>query len=142
MRRALALKVGLLGVGIVTSLGADAAAQRQPGWEVRIPARVQLTVGEAGELPLAIAVDRGLTVSRDAPVLVDVSVPAGLTVKKPRLERRDAVDPGADAPRFAIPLHPTAAGTYIIEIRIRFWVCGGWICRPVDVRRQVASDTP
>ena len=94
-----------------------------------------LVLGQSGVLPIAIAVDRGLSVSRDAPVIVDLAG-AGLGIKKPRLGRADAVDPGADAPRFAVPLRPTAAGDFAVKIRIKLWLCGGRTCRPLDVRRE------
>jgi hypothetical protein len=138
VRRALCLLVLAIVLALVPMLVpvlvAPAEAQ-QPGWEVRVPERVELVLGEAGVLPIAIAVDRGLTVSRDAPVIVDLAG-AGLGLKKARLGRADAVDPGADAPRFAVPLRPPAAGDFPIKVRIRLWLCGGRTCRPLDVRRE------
>jgi hypothetical protein len=128
---AVAAAAGLGGLG---GLAAPAAAQ-QPGWEVRVPERVEVVLGEAGVLPIAVAVDRGLTVSRDAAVIVDLAG-AGLGLKKTRLGRADAVDPGADAPRFAVPLRPSAAGELSVRIRLRLWVCGARTCRPLDVRRE------
>jgi hypothetical protein len=123
-----------LAVAGLAAVAAPAAAQ-QPGWEVRVPERVEVMAGEAGALPIAIAVDRGLSVSRDAPVIVDLSG-AGLGIKKTRLGRADAVDPGADAPRFSVPLRPPAAGDFAVKIRIKLWLCGGRACRPLDVRRE------
>jgi len=114
---------------------APPAEAQQPGWEVRIPERVELVLGEAGVLPIAIAVDRGLAVSRDAPVIVELAG-AGLGLKKARLGRADAVDPGADAPRFAVALRPAAAGDFPVRVRIRLWLCGERTCRPLDVRRD------
>jgi hypothetical protein len=61
-----------------------------------------------------------------------------LTVKHHRLARADAVDPEADAPRFAVPVKADAAGDYAIKVRARFWVCTSRTCKPVDVRRTVA----
>jgi hypothetical protein len=127
-------------------IGARAEAQREPGWEVRVPERVEIALGESGVLPIAIAVDRGLTVSRDAPVIVDVVLPAGVTTRKTRLGRADAVDPGADAPRFAMAVKATAAGEHVVALRLRMWLCGGRACKPLDVRRKatiaVASPEP
>ncbi len=133
MRRALAvLVVVLLGVlGTRTT-----AAQRQPGWEVRMPERVEVALGDDGTLPIAIAVDRGLVVSKDAAVIVDVVAAGGVTVKKARLGRTDAVDPEADAPRFAVRVRGAAAGEHLVKVRLRLWLCGGRSCRPLDIRRQ------
>ena len=115
--------------------GARAEAQRQPGWELRVAERVELTPGGTGTIPISIAVDRGLTVSRDANVIVDLVAPTGVTIRKRRVGRSDAVDPEADAPRFAVPVRGDTAGDHTVRVRVRFWLCGGKSCRPIDVRR-------
>ena len=113
-----------------------ATAAHAQGWEVRIPEKLEVVLGEPGTLPIAIAVDRGFVISKDAPVIVDVAAAAGISTRKPRLGRPDAVDPEADAPRFAVPLKTTGAGEYVVKIRVRMWLCGGRSCRPLDVKRQ------
>lgn len=117
-------------------LASPAAAERQPGWEVRLPERVEVTTGQPGTLALALAVDRGLTVSRDAAVIVDLVAPVDVVIKRRRLGRGDAADPGADAPRFAIPVRTDVPGAHVVDVRVRFWLCGARVCRPVDVRRR------
>lgn len=120
---------------VLVGLCGAAAAQPAPGWEVRVPERVELTAGEPGVLPIAIAVDRGLAVSKDAPVIVELAG-GGAAIRKTRLGRPDAVDPGADAPRFAVPVRAAAAGEVAVAIRVRLWLCSSRVCRPLDVRRQ------
>jgi hypothetical protein len=115
--------------------GAASEAQRQPGWEVRISERIELAPGASGALAISIAVDRGLTVSKDAAVIVDLSAPAGITIRKRRIGRGEAVDPEADAPRFAVPVRANEIGEHTVKVRARFWLCGGRSCRPIDVRR-------
>jgi hypothetical protein len=122
-------------VALVALPGAPSHAQRAPGWDVRVSERVALAPGATGQLTIALAVDRGLTVSRDAAVIVDLAVDPGVVVKKRRLGRGDAVDPGADAPRFAINVRADAPGEYAVQLHIRFWVCGTRSCWPVEVRR-------
>jgi len=117
------------------AIAARAEAQRQPGWEVRVADRVELAPGGSGAISISIAVDRGLTVSRDAAVIIDLVAPAGISLRKRRLGRGEAVDPEADAPRFAVAVRATEPGEHAVKIRVRFWVCGGKACRPVDVRR-------
>ena len=128
------------------AITARAEAQRQPGWEVRVPERVEVAPGAGGAIAISIAVDRGLTVSRDAPVIVDLVAPAAVAIRKRRLGRGEAVDPEADAPRFAVPVRATDVGDHAVKIRVRFWVCGAKACRPVDVRRSavvaVAAPAP
>jgi hypothetical protein len=123
-------------VALALVLGARAEAQRQPGWEVRVADRVEVVPGTPGQVTIAIAVDRGLTVSRDADVIVDLTAPAAVAIRRRRLGRGDAVDPGADAPRFAVPVRAEQPGEHALTVRVRFWLCGGRTCRPIDVRRS------
>ena len=108
-----------------------------------MPERVEVAQGASAVLPIAIAVDRGLTVSKDAPVIIDLVPEAGAVVKKRRLGRPEAVDPGADAPRFVVNVKGEGAGDHAIAIRVRFWLCAAKTCRPIDVKKlaQVAVTT-
>jgi hypothetical protein len=131
------------GLGVLTLLlAATVSADPAPavGWEVRIPDKVELAVGSGSALPIAISVDRGLTISRDAALIVDLDTGSGsdVIIKRRRLGRADAVDPGADEPRFTVPLRAEGSGDRTVGVRVRFWLCGGRVCRPIDVRRSVA----
>ena len=79
-------------------------------------------------------------------MIIDLVAPAGISLRKRRLGRGEAVDPEADAPRFAVPVRATEPGEHAVKIRVRFWVCGGKACRPIDVRRAavvaVAAPAP
>jgi hypothetical protein len=125
---------------------APAEAQRDLGWDVRVAERLDVAVGASAPLTIAIAVDRGLTVSKDAAVIVDLDPETGIGVKKRRLGRGDAVDPEADAPRFAVPVRGETAGEHAVRLHIRFWLCSARVCRPIDLRRAatvaVAPETP
>ncbi|HEX5062895.1 MAG TPA: hypothetical protein VFV99_26155 [Kofleriaceae bacterium] len=108
------------------------------GWDLRIPERVELVPGASGTLPITINVDRGRTISKDAGLTIDLAPEGGVSVKKRRLGRGDAVDPEADAPRFAVPLRADAAGDFAVKVHVRFWLCGSKVCRPIEARRSVA----
>jgi hypothetical protein len=112
-------------------------AYAEPGWELHVPERVDMTAGKEGTLSIAIAVDRGQTISKDGGLILDLA-PDGVSVQKHRLGRGDAVDPDADAPRFAIPVHAAGAGDFTIKLHLRFWLCGNKVCKPIDARRTVA----
>jgi hypothetical protein len=112
-------------------------AYAEPGWELRVPERIELVAGTSGTLPIAIAVDRGQTINQDAGLVLDLA-PDGVTVQKRRLSRADAVDPDADAPRFAVAVRAEAAGDFTVKLHLRFWLCGVKVCRPIDARRTVA----
>jgi hypothetical protein len=108
------------------------------GWELKVPERVELVVGAGGTLPIAIAVDRGLSVSKDAGLILDLAPAPGIVIKRHRLGRGDAVDPDADDPRFAVPLRADAAGDYVVKLHVQFWLCGKRACRPIEARRTIA----
>ena len=57
----------------VVLLAARADAQRDTGWELRIPERVELVTGTSGTLPITITVDRGRTISKDAGLTIDLA---------------------------------------------------------------------
>jgi len=106
-----ARRLGRLAPAVLAlALGAPAAAQGDPGWDVRVAERVEVAAGATAPLSIAIAVDRGLTVSKDAAVILDLAPDPGASVKKRRLGRGDAVDPDADAPRFVVPVRGDAPG--------------------------------
>lgn len=124
-----ALAVALLAAGVVTG--------ERPEYEIKLGEVGPLEVGAASSQTLTIAPLRGRRISRDGPLSIDVLVdpPAGLELPRPRLRLRDAVDPEAQSPRFEIPLLARAAGSYRLEIDVRFWICARRTCRPVRERR-------
>jgi len=115
---------------------APADAQRDPGWELRVPERIEVAAGATAPLSIAIAVDRGLTVSKDAAVIVDLAPDDGVAIKKRRLGRADAVDPDADAPHFAAPIRGDTVGDHTVAVHVTFWLCGTRSCRPIDARKS------
>lgn len=127
-----------LAFAAVVLFAATGDAQPNAGWDLRIPERVELAAGAGGTLPIALAVDRGLSISKDAGIVVDLAPEGAVSVKKRRLGRNDAVDPDADAPRFAVALRADHPGDFTLKVRLRFWVCGQKVCRPVEARRTVA----
>ena len=123
-------------LGLAMLAAQPASAQRDAGWDVRVADRVEVAAGQTAPLTIALAVDRGLTVSRDAGVIIDLAPDAGVAIKKRRLGRGDAVDPEADAPRFAAQVRGEAPGEHAVQLRVRFWLCRTKTCRPIDVRRS------
>jgi hypothetical protein len=124
-------------VKAVLVIAALAGSVRAESWELKVPEKLELVAGTSGTLAIAIVLDRGMTISKDAAIVLDLAPDAGVAVKRRRLGRSDAVDPGADAPRFAIPLHAAAAGDYALKLHVRFWLCAKQTCKPIDARRSV-----
>lgn len=133
--RTVALLVALVAMVVP---GDRVVAGPAAGARVEVPERVELVAGAGGTLPIAIVVDHGMTVSRDAGVIVDLAGDSAIAIKRRRLGRTDAVDPAADAPRFAVPLRSETAGDYGVRVRLRFWVCGQKVCKPIEARRNIA----
>ena len=106
-------------------------------WDIKIPERVEMTTTAGGTLPINIVVDRGMSLSKDASIVIDLAPEPGVTGTRRRLGRTDAVDPEADAPRFAVPLRADNPGDFAMRVRLRFWLCGQKVCRPVDAKRTV-----
>jgi hypothetical protein len=124
-----------LAIGVLALTSTAAAG---PGWELHVPERVEIASGNTGTLAIDISLDRGQTISKDAGLVLDLAPDGGVSLKRRRLSRTDAVDPDADAPRFSIPLHAEAAGDFTLKLHVRFWLCGSKVCRPIDARRTVA----
>jgi len=124
-----------LAFALVLAVTAPARAER---WELKIPERLELVAGAGGPLPINVSLDRGLRISKDAAIILDLAPDSAIGLKRRRLGRADAVDPDADAPRFSVALRTDTAGDFSVKVRIRFWLCGSKVCRPVEARRNVA----
>lgn len=109
-----------------------------PKWELQVAERLQIGAGTVGTLPVAIAVSPGQTVSKDADLILDLAPEPGVSIKHRRLGRTDAVNPDDASLRFAIPVGAQRKGDYAIKLRVRFWLCGTKVCRPIDARRTVS----
>jgi hypothetical protein len=108
------------------------AVADQPAWQLDAPARVSLEPGVPGAIDVQVIANRGRTISRDGPLRIDVVAPAGLEVKpRRRLTLTDAADPAAASPKFAIRINAEKAGTYPVEVAVRFWLCAKKTCKPV-----------
>ena len=106
-------------------------------WDLQVPERLEVVAGTGGALPITISIDRGQRISKDAAIILDLAPDNAIGVKRRRLGRADAVDPDADAPRFNVALRADTPGDYAMRVRLRFWLCGAKVCRPVEARRNV-----
>ena len=122
---------------LIAALASPVAAQPKAGWSLQIPERLELVAGAGGALPITVTVERGLSLSKDAGVILDLAPDAAIGVKRRRLGRTDAVDPDADAPKFSVALRADTAGDFQMRVRLRGWLCGQKACRPIEARRNV-----
>jgi hypothetical protein len=90
-----------------------------------------LRVGEKGRVVVAVdPLEKGIHVNREFPLKYKVEPSAGLRVDKTELKRADAVDPGADNPRFEIPVSAGASGRQQVVVQMRFAICSDSWCVP------------
>jgi hypothetical protein len=97
--------------------------------------------GEKGKVVVAVEpLEKGVHVNREFPLKYRVSATAGLALAKTELSRADAVDPGAENPRFEIPVSATAAGAQQVTVQMRFAICSDTWCVPQQKTVTVAVD--
>jgi hypothetical protein len=139
-----------LAVSLAALLAAGAVRAADPGVDAAKSYRIvtdgstkAAKVGEHGKLVLLIepTVPK-IHVNAEAPLQIKLEAPAGLKLEKSELGHKDAVKPGADAPRFEVPFTAVAAGKQEARAAMRFYICSDtWCVRqardvaiPVDVK--------
>jgi hypothetical protein len=107
---------------------------------VELAASVEVAVGETTAVSLTLTPRPGFRISTAGPIRIALSVAptSGAALLRRRLQRADAADPRAEAPRFDIGIRGDAAGDYAVAVDARFWVCGRYTCRPIHATRVVA----
>ena len=86
-----------------------------------------VAVGGRGKLAIAIQPRAPWHVDPRAPLTIKVEAPAGLTLAKAQLSRKDAVDAKAEVPRFEVPF-TAAAGAQEAKAHLKFYLCKDTIC--------------
>jgi hypothetical protein len=90
-----------------------------------------LAVGAKGKVVVdVVPLEKGIHVNREFPLKYKVEPSAGLRVDKVEWKRSDAVDPGAENPRFEIPVTATARGAQQVVVQMRFAICSDAWCVP------------
>ncbi len=114
-------------------------ARADDRWRITIPEAVDAEIEAAAAVSLSIAPREGYTISRDGPLLIELSAaPAdALALPRRRLQRRDAADAAADAPRFDLRFKARREGDHRLDVSLRFWICARRTCRPVRTQRSV-----
>jgi hypothetical protein len=115
-------------------LSAPPAAGADPADEASRSYRIETTgtptalrVGEKGTLVLAIVPAEKIHVHPQAPLKITLEA-KGLALSKTALGHKDAVDPGAEGPRFEVPFQATTAGAQEARARLDFFVCSDRWC--------------
>lgn len=90
-----------------------------------------LEVGKKGKVVVdVVPLEKGIHVNREFPLKYKVEPSPGLRVDKVEWKRTDAVDPGAENPRFEIPVTAAAKGGQSVTVQMRFAICSDAWCVP------------
>ncbi len=115
-------------VALVAWLAGPAAARDV---EVKSGGDVAAVAGARAAGSLTVRPLDGHSLHAGAGITIRLSGPRELGLERKRLTLQDAADPRAEAPRFDLPFHPTAAGRFTLAADVRFWICAQKTCRPV-----------
>jgi hypothetical protein len=91
----------------------------------------KVATGTKGTASLTIATKSGWHMNAEAPISVQLTPPAGISLPKPKLVRSDLAASTAESARFDIPFEATEAGQKVISGEARFVICQESACKPV-----------
>ncbi|MGC3998439.1 MAG: hypothetical protein QM767_13610 [Anaeromyxobacter sp.] len=113
------------------ALAVDAGAEAAASYRLETEGTTRsLAPGAAGKLVLAIVPVKGTHVHPQAPLEITLEATPGLSLARNTLGHKDAVDPGAEGPRFEVPFAAAGAGAGAQELRARvdFFICSDAWC--------------
>jgi hypothetical protein len=112
----------------VAAAAADPAAEAASSYAVRASAEpASLRSGASGTLRLAIEPTGAVHVDPKAPIQVTLGATPGLTLKKSRLGRPDAVQTGAGL-SFQVPFTAVGSGPQELKAKLDFFLCTDQWC--------------
>jgi hypothetical protein len=91
----------------------------------------KVAVGATGTASLTITTKAGWHVNAEAPISIALTLPAGVSVPKPKLTRADLAASTDTTARFDIALSALEAGKKTINAEARFVLCQEQACKPV-----------
>jgi hypothetical protein len=121
---------------VLTGAGTTASAE-QPLHEVIAPP-AQGKVGATGRTMVTLTGKNGWHLNEQAPVTLKLTPSAGISVEKPKMNRKDLVEDTKDRARFDIAFTPAEAGRKTIEAEASFVVCQEAACKPVKEKVTLA----
>jgi hypothetical protein len=131
-----------IGAGLALAALAIAApaAADPPRFTISLADQIELDEGEVGTASLTITAEPGYSISQSGPIRIALSAePAeGLELPRRRYQRGQAADRMAASPRFDLAVRGARAGRYRLAVVVRFWLCRGRSCRPIETGREVA----
>jgi hypothetical protein len=139
------IAVPALALGLAVCLAFSAPALAGELHDVT-PTPASAKVGAPGKASVTLSAKNGWKLNAEAPVSLKVTPPAGLTVEKAKLSRKDLAQSDAHAARFDVAFNATEPGTKNIQCEASFVICQESACKPVKetvtLAVDVAADKP
>lgn len=101
---------------------------------------VKATVGAKSKASVVLTGKKGWHLNEQAPVKLTVTPPAGVTVDKPKLARKDLAEDTKDRARFDIAFTAAEPGKKTIDAEASFVICQEQACKPVKEKVSVVVD--
>lgn len=113
-----------------SALAADPAAEASRAYALDTSASTgAVKAGERGKLVVVIRpTAAGWHVHPQAPLKIHFEAPPALKLDRADLGRRDAVEPGAEAPRFEAAFVAAAPGAQHATASVDFFICSDQAC--------------
>jgi hypothetical protein len=97
-------------------------------------------VGAPAKASVTLSAKNGWKLNAEAPVSLKLTPPAGLTVEKAKLSRKDLAQSDAHAARFDVGFAASEPGTKNIQCEASFVICQESACKPVKETVTLAID--
>lgn len=91
----------------------------------------KVAVGAKGAASVTIAAKAGWHLNAEAPIMLTLTPPAGMTIAKPKLQRADLAASTEQSARFDVPFEASEAGAKVVTGEARFVLCQAQACKPV-----------
>jgi len=106
----------------------------------------KVAVGAKAAASVTIAARSGWHLNAEAPISLALTVPAGVTVAKPKLGRSDLDASTEQSARFDVSFEASEAGAKVVTAEARFVLCQEQACKPVketlSLNIEVAAAAP
>jgi len=100
-----------------------------------VPVGATTTSAAEGQVGVRLEAKGEFKVHMDgAPLKIKLDPPAGVTLKKKQLGRKDAADAKAKSPSFLTAARADKAGEYEIPADVDFVLCTAKLCKPVKAQ--------
>lgn len=96
--------------------------------------------GAPAKASVKLSAKNGWKLNADAPITLKLTPPAGVTLEKPKLGRKDLAASDSHEARFDVAFTATEPGAKNIEAECSFVICQESACKPVKEKVTLALD--